>query len=64
MHHLATLVSHDDPSNLLLYSVRTVVVLAFGILCIRIAGRTTFSQLSPLEQRAYWSWRLTHGDQL
>jgi len=23
-----------------------------------------FSQLSPLEQRAYWSWRLTHDDQL
>ncbi|HYM29172.1 MAG TPA: hypothetical protein VET66_13555, partial [Steroidobacteraceae bacterium] len=27
-------------------------------------GYRTFSQLSPLEQRAYWSWRLTHLDQL
>ncbi|HET9331211.1 MAG TPA: hypothetical protein VFO23_11835 [Steroidobacteraceae bacterium] len=30
----------------------------------RFGGYRTFSQLSPLEQRAYWSWRLTHLDQL
>ena len=24
----------------------------------------TFSQLSPREQRAYWSWRLTHEEHL
>ncbi|MFI4878859.1 MAG: hypothetical protein ACHQD6_00180 [Steroidobacterales bacterium] len=30
----------------------------------RCGGYRTFSQLSPLEQRAYWSWRLTHLDQL
>ena len=49
MNGLATLVSIHDPANLLLFCVRTVIVLAFGILCIRIAGRTTFSQLSPLD---------------
>jgi uncharacterized membrane protein YcaP (DUF421 family) len=30
-------------------SVRAVVLLAFGILCIRIAGRRTFSQATPLD---------------
>ena len=49
MNALATLVSPNDGSNLLLFCVRTVIVLAFGIGCVRIAGRTTFSQLSPLD---------------
>ncbi len=49
MHALASLIGHDDPTTLLVFCVRTVVVLIFGILCIRIAGRTTFSQLSPLD---------------
>lgn len=30
----------------------------------RFGAYRTFSQLSPLEQRAYWRWRLTHLDQL
>jgi uncharacterized membrane protein YcaP (DUF421 family) len=49
MDALSTLVSPHDPANLLLFCVRTVIVLAFGIACVRIAGRTTFSQLSPLD---------------
>jgi uncharacterized membrane protein YcaP (DUF421 family) len=28
---------------------RAVILFAFGILCIRIAGRRTFSQISPLD---------------
>ena len=28
---------------------RAVILLAFGVLCIRIAGRRTFSQASPLD---------------
>jgi uncharacterized membrane protein YcaP (DUF421 family) len=34
-------------------SVRAVLMFAFGILCIRIAGRHTFSQASPLDIIVY-----------
>jgi uncharacterized membrane protein YcaP (DUF421 family) len=34
-------------------SVRAVVIFAFGILCIRIAGRRTFSQAAPLDIIVY-----------
>ncbi len=30
----------------------------------RFGRYRSFCQLSPLEQRAYWSWRLTHLEQL
>lgn len=49
MDALTALVSPHDGANLILFCVRTVIVLAFGIVCIRVAGRTTFSQLSPLD---------------
>lgn len=49
MNALATLVSPHDGANLLLFCVRTVIAVAVGIACVRIAGRTTFSQLSPLD---------------
>lgn len=34
-------------------SVRAVLLFAFGILCIRIAGRRTFSQAAPLDIIVY-----------
>ncbi|MDP9104260.1 MAG: DUF421 domain-containing protein [Pseudomonadota bacterium] len=49
MDALHTLIGPHDGATFLLFSVRTVIVLAFGIACVRIAGRTTFSQLSPLD---------------
>lgn len=38
-----------DPVDLATYCIRSILCLAVGILCIRIAGRTTFSQLNALD---------------
>jgi uncharacterized membrane protein YcaP (DUF421 family) len=35
-------------------SVRAVLIFAFGILCIRVAGRRTFSQAAPLDIIVYF----------
>jgi len=43
------LISSQDPAILLQLCIRTVVVLAVGVLSVRIAGRTTFSQLNALD---------------
>ena len=39
----------DGPASALQLSARAVILLFFGIACIRLAGRRTFSQLSPLD---------------
>jgi uncharacterized membrane protein YcaP (DUF421 family) len=49
MESLSPLISPQDPANLLQFSLRTLIALAFGVLCVRIAGRTTFSQLNALD---------------
>ena len=49
MDSLSTLISAQDGSTLLLFSVRTTIALAFGVACVRLAGRTTFSQLNALD---------------
>ena len=50
MEIIRVLIGPDEGNaSALQLSVRAVVLLAFGILCIRIAGRRTFSQATPLD---------------
>jgi uncharacterized membrane protein YcaP (DUF421 family) len=50
MEMLRTLIGPDDgAASAAQLCVRAVIVLAFGIACIRIAGRRTFSQATPLD---------------
>lgn len=50
MEFLRTLIGPDDGgANAPQLCVRAAIVLAFGIVCIRIAGRRTFSQATPLD---------------
>lgn len=46
---LGIVYSPHDPADLVTYCIRSILCLAVGILCIRIAGRTTFSQLNALD---------------
>ena len=39
----------DEGANLQQLCVRAVLLFAFGVLCVRIAGRRTFAQYSPLD---------------
>ena len=39
----------DEGANAYQLSVRAVLLFAFGVACIRIAGRRTFAQYSPLD---------------
>jgi uncharacterized membrane protein YcaP (DUF421 family) len=43
------LIGPDQGANAQQLAFRAVILLGFGILCIRIAGRRTFSQYSPLD---------------
>lgn len=43
------LIGPDDGANLGQLCARTVILFVFGIFCIRIAGRRTFAQYSPLD---------------
>ena len=43
------LIGPDQGANTGQLCVRAVLLLAFGILCIRIAGRRTFAHYSPLD---------------
>jgi uncharacterized membrane protein YcaP (DUF421 family) len=50
MEMIRTLIGPDEgPQTALQLSFRALVLLAFGILCVRIAGRKTFAQASPLD---------------
>ena len=51
---LRTLIGPDEGyQTMAQLSVRAVLLFAFGILCIRIAGRRTFSQAAPLDIIVY-----------
>lgn len=43
------LIGPDEGASTLQLCIRVVPLLAFGILCVRIAGRRTFAQYSPLD---------------
>jgi len=43
------LIGPDEGADTFQLCVRAVLLFAFGILCIRIAGRRTFAQYSPLD---------------
>ena len=43
------LIGPDEGADLLQLCARAVLLFAFGIICIRIAGRRTFSHYSPLD---------------
>lgn len=43
------LIGPDDGANMGQLCVRTILLFVFGIICIRIAGRRTFAQYSPLD---------------
>lgn len=49
MDGLRTLIGPDDAALPWQICVRAFIVFAFGILCIRLAGRRTFSHASPLD---------------
>jgi uncharacterized membrane protein YcaP (DUF421 family) len=50
MEMIRTLIGPDEgPQTALQLSFRALFLLAFGILCVRIAGRKTFAQASPLD---------------
>lgn len=50
MEWIATIVGSDDGTpSILQFCARAVILFVFGVLCIRIAGRRTFSSLSPLD---------------
>jgi uncharacterized membrane protein YcaP (DUF421 family) len=51
---LRTLIGPDDGyQTMAQLSVRAVAMFVFGILCVRIAGRRTFSQAAPLDIIVY-----------
>jgi uncharacterized membrane protein YcaP (DUF421 family) len=49
MEWLTALIGPDDGPTIPQFCLRAVIVFAFGILCIRMAGRRSFSQASPLD---------------
>ncbi|MGZ3274122.1 MAG: DUF421 domain-containing protein [Caulobacteraceae bacterium] len=50
MEIVSVLIGPDDGQKTALQlSVRALVLLAFGVICVRIAGRKTFAQASPLD---------------
>lgn len=54
MEILRTLIGPDDGyQTMAQLSVRAVLMFAFGILCVRVAGRRTFSQFAPLDIIVY-----------
>jgi uncharacterized membrane protein YcaP (DUF421 family) len=49
MHAFRLLIGPDQGADTAQLCVRAVLLFAFGILCIRIAGRRTFAEYSPLD---------------
>jgi uncharacterized membrane protein YcaP (DUF421 family) len=50
MEIVSTLIGPDQGHRTALQlSLRALILLAFGVLCVRIAGRKTFAQASPLD---------------
>ena len=50
MDWLTALIGPDDGSaTTWQFCIRALLLLPYGILCIRIAGRRTFSNLTPLD---------------
>jgi uncharacterized membrane protein YcaP (DUF421 family) len=49
MEWLTALIGPDDGPSIPQFCLRAVIIFAFGILCIRMAGRRSFSQASPLD---------------
>ena len=49
MHWLRLIIGPDENAEPWQICVRAVLIFIVGILCIRIAGRRTFSQASPLD---------------
>lgn len=49
MEMLRVLIGPDDAPSVAQFCIRAVIIFAFGIACIRIAGRRTFAQASPLD---------------
>lgn len=43
------LIGPDEGADAMQLCIRTLVLFIFGIVCIRIAGRRTFAQYSPLD---------------
>lgn len=54
MEFIRILIGPDDGyQTMAQLSIRAAVMLAFGILCVRVAGRRTFAQASPLDIIVY-----------
>lgn len=49
MEFFRMIVGPDEGADLAQLCVRTVLLFLFGIFCIRVAGRRTFAQYSPLD---------------
>jgi uncharacterized membrane protein YcaP (DUF421 family) len=43
------LIGPDEGADTLQLCIRTILLFAFGIFCIRVAGRRTFAQYTPLD---------------
>jgi uncharacterized membrane protein YcaP (DUF421 family) len=49
MEIIRALIGPDDSAAVWQICVRAIIVFAFGIACLRIAGRRTFAQATPLD---------------
>ena len=49
MEFIREIIGPDDGANTLQLCVRAVFLLAYGILCVRIAGRRTFADYTPVD---------------
>jgi uncharacterized membrane protein YcaP (DUF421 family) len=49
MEKFRLLIGPDEGANLQQLCVRAIILFAFGVLCVRIAGRRTFAHYSPLD---------------
>lgn len=49
METIRILIGPDESAEPWQICIRAIVVFAFGVLCLRVAGRRTFSQATPLD---------------
>lgn len=49
METIRALIGPDESAEPWQICIRAVVIFAFGVLCVRLAGRRTFSQSTPLD---------------
>ena len=49
MEWLRSVIGPDDSAAVWQICVRAVIIFVFGLLCVRIAGRRTFAQATPLD---------------